>query len=67
MFDRDEVTIQKQKEVIGMLEGRVLHLEKSIKSVPEFIPYPWDWKRCLFCKGNRKHKDGCIRQSLQKK
>ena len=63
-FTKEDVTIQKQKEIIKMYEGMIEKYRKAILSIPEFIPYPWDWRQCQFCKGKRKHKPVCIRKEL---
>jgi len=43
-------------------------LVKAILGVPEFLIYGnWDYKRCLFCDGIRKHEPRCIRKVLETK
>ncbi len=37
-------------------------LQSEIDKVPALLIYGnWDYKRCLFCKGKRGHKQGCIK------
>lgn len=53
-------------DVIEKLKKENARLVKAILGIPEFIIYGnWDYKRCLFCKGKRKHNEGCIREELQ--
>ena len=51
---------------IKELEEENKRLVKAILSVPEFLIYGnWDYKRCLFCNGKRKHEPGCIREEYK--
>jgi hypothetical protein len=44
------------------LQAEVEYLQGEIDKVPALLIYGnWDYKRCLFCKGKRGHKQGCIK------
>jgi hypothetical protein len=55
-----------QSNEVEELRKKNAQLVEAILKVPEFIPYPWDWKQCLFCDGKREHDRNCIRDILQK-
>ena len=57
----------KLQEEVGQLQLENHLMKKAILSVPALLVYGnWDYKRCLFCGGKRKHEDGCIRDKLEK-
>jgi hypothetical protein len=56
-----------QNEEAGQLRLENHLMKKAILSVPALLVYGnWDYKRCLFCGGKRKHENGCIRDKLEK-